>query len=59
VPFELPEDNCLLSAMKALTSEQLIGIIGQIVIDHPSIEKVHNFFHFVLFKCCCVLMEIF
>lgn len=37
---ELAEDNCLLSAMKALTSDQLISIIGQIVIDHPSIEKV-------------------
>jgi len=39
VPVELPEDNCILSAMKALSSDQLIGIIGQIVIDHPDIEK--------------------
>lgn len=38
---ELPEDNCLLSALKSLSSDQLIGVIGQIVIDHPSIEKVH------------------
>lgn len=40
---ELAEDTCLLSAMKALTSDQLISIIGQIVIDHPGIEKVFNF----------------
>lgn len=37
---ELPEDNCMLLAMKALTSEQLIGIIEQIVDDHPTVEKV-------------------
>ncbi|XP_025405663.1 uncharacterized protein LOC112679926 isoform X4 [Sipha flava] len=36
---ELPEDNCLLLAMKALTSVQLIGIIEQIVDDHPDVEK--------------------
>ncbi|CAH1737575.1 hypothetical protein AGLY_003242 [Aphis glycines] len=36
---ELPEDNCLLSALKSLSPDQLIGIIGQIVIDHPNIEK--------------------
>ncbi|XP_025413095.1 uncharacterized protein LOC112685433 [Sipha flava] len=39
VAVELPEDYCLLSAMKALSSDQLINIIGQIVIDHPGIEK--------------------
>jgi hemin uptake protein HemP len=42
VAVELPEDYCLLSAMKALSSDQLINIIGQIVIDHPGIEKVYN-----------------
>lgn len=42
VAVELTEDNCLLSAMKALSSDQLISIIGQIVVDHPSIEKVYN-----------------
>ncbi|XP_050521064.1 uncharacterized protein LOC126894243 [Daktulosphaira vitifoliae] len=36
---ELPEDNCILSALKALSPDQLIGVIGQIVIDHPEIEK--------------------
>jgi len=44
VAVELPEDNCLLSALKSLSPDQLIGIIGQIVIDHPSIEKVHTFY---------------
>lgn len=37
---ELPEDNCLLTALKALTPDQLISVIGQIVIDHPTVEKV-------------------
>jgi len=41
---ELPEDNCILSALKSLSSNQLIGIIGQIVIDHPSIEKVYTYY---------------
>lgn len=45
---ELPEDNCLLSALKSLSSDQLIGIIGQIVIDHPNIEKVYTCY--ILFK---------
>ncbi|VVC41008.1 Tethering factor for nuclear proteasome Cut8/Sts1 [Cinara cedri] len=35
----LPEDNCLCSALKTLTSDQLIGLIGQIVSDHPNVEK--------------------
>lgn len=56
VPVELPEDNCLLSALKSLTPEQLIGVIGQIVIDHPNIEKVNNYY-LVEFKCCCVLIR--
>lgn len=41
--FELPESNCLPSALKALSSEQLINIIGKIVIDHPNVEKVNYF----------------
>lgn len=45
---KLPEDNCLLTAMKALSPDQLISIIGQIVIDHPDIEKVDKICH--LFK---------
>jgi len=48
VAVELTEDNCLLSALKALSSDQLIGVIGQIVIDHPDIEKVHNYVLFYL-----------
>jgi len=38
--FELPEDKPLLTAMKALTTDQLIGIIEQMVIDNPYAEKV-------------------
>lgn len=37
---KLPEDICFLSAMQALTSDQLISIIRQVVNDHPDIEKV-------------------
>jgi len=53
VAVELPEDNCLLSALKSLSSDQLIGIIGQIVIDHPNIEKVHIQFNLktTVYRC--------
>lgn len=40
---ELPDEYCLLTAMKSLTIDQLIGIIGKVVINHPDIEKVGFF----------------
>lgn len=53
--INLPESNCLMSAMKALSSDQLISIIGQMVIIHPDMEQVDNFVicfrnNFVLFQ---------
>lgn len=47
--FKLSEDNNLLLALKALTSEQLIGIIGQLLMNHPDIKEVHDI---SFFKVC-------
>lgn len=42
--IELPENICFLSAMQALSSDQLIDMIRQIINDHPDIEKVIRLF---------------
>lgn len=38
--IKLSDVDCIKSAMKALSPNQLIGIIGQIVNAHPDVEKV-------------------